>query len=136
MWETVRELRASGVTVILTTHYINEAEEMADRVGVINHGELVLVEDKNELMRKLGKKRLTLHLQQTLEGTPSSLASYGLQLSEDGMELTYTYDTHAERTGITSLLKELGDAGIRFKDLETTQSSLEDIFVDLVKRPK
>jgi len=136
MWETVRELRASGVTVILTTHYINEAEEMADRVGVINHGELVLVEDKNELMRKLGKKRLTLHLQQTLEAMPSSLASYGLQLSEDGMELTYTYDTHAERTGITSLLKELGDAGIRFKDLETTQSSLEDIFVDLVKRPK
>jgi ABC-2 type transport system ATP-binding protein len=136
MWESVRALRASGVTVILTTHYINEAEEMADRVGVINNGELILVEDKQELMRKLGKKQLTLQLQQRLDSIPASLEPYRLHLREDGTELTYTYDTHAERTGITSLLKELNEAGIRFKDLQTTQSSLEDIFVDLVKRPK
>ncbi|HYM17832.1 MAG TPA: ABC transporter ATP-binding protein [Micropepsaceae bacterium] len=136
MWETVRALRDSGVTIILTTHYINEAEEMADRVGVINNGELILVEDKIELMRKLGKKQLTLHLQQKLDAIPPPLAAYQLHVSDTGTELVYTYDTHAERTGITSLLKELGDAGIRFKDLETKESSLEDIFVDLVKRPK
>ena len=136
MWETVRALRASGVTIILTTHYINEAEEMADRVGVINNGELILVEDKIELMRKLGKKQLTLHLQHKLDAVPTSVSAYRLHLSDSGTELVYTYDTHAERTGITSLLKELSDSGIRFKDLETTESSLEDIFVDLVKRPK
>jgi ABC-2 type transport system ATP-binding protein len=136
MWQTVRNLRASGVTIILTTHYINEAEEMADRVGVINNGELVLVEDKVELMHKLGKKQLTLHLQQRLERLPPGLNGYDLRLGNSGTELTYTYDTQAERTGITSLLKELGDAGIRFKDLQTKESSLEDIFVDLVKRPQ
>jgi ABC-2 type transport system ATP-binding protein len=136
MWETVRALRASGVTIILTTHYINEAEEMADRVGVINNGELILVEDKIELMRKLGKKQLTLHLQQKLDTIPPPLGAYQLHLSDTRTELVYTYDTHADRTGITSLLKELGEAGIRFKDLETKESSLEDIFVDLVKRPK
>ena len=136
MWEIVSALRASGVTIILTTHYIDEAEEMADRIGVINHGELILVENKNELMRKLGKKQLTLQLQEKLIALPASLASYRLELTGEGAELIYTYDTQAERTGITSLLKDLSEAGIRFRDLQTTQSSLEDIFVDLVKRPK
>jgi ABC-2 type transport system ATP-binding protein len=136
MWQTVRELRESGVTIILTTHYIDEAEEMADRVGVINNGELILVEHKTELMRKLGKKQLTLQLQQRLEAVPPGLSAYNLHIGNEGSELTYTYDTQAERTGITSLLKELSDAGIRFRDLQTKQSSLEDIFVDLVKRPQ
>jgi ABC-2 type transport system ATP-binding protein len=136
MWEIVRGLRASGVTIILTTHYIDEAEEMADRIGVINHGELILVEDKRELMRKLGKKQLTLQLQEKLQTLPASLAPYRLELTKDGADLIYTYDTQAERTGITSLLKDLSEAGIRFKDLNTTQSSLEDIFVNLVKRAK
>ena len=132
MWEVVRTLRASGVTVILTTHYIEEAEEMADRVGVINKGEIILVEDKAELMRKLGKKQLTLQLQKKLDAVPASLA-HRLTLSPDGLELTYNYDTKGERTGITSLLDELRAANIRFKDLRTTQSSLEEIFVSLVQ---
>ena len=131
MWEVVRTLRASGVTIILTTHYIEEAEEMADRVGVINKGEIILVEEKAELMRKLGKKQLTLQLQKKLDAVPARLA-HQLTLSPDGFELTYNYDTRGERTGITSLLDELRAANIRFKDLRTTQSSLEEIFVSLV----
>jgi ABC-2 type transport system ATP-binding protein len=134
MWQVVRELRDSGVTVILTTHYIEEAEEMADRIGVINKGELVLVEEKAALMHKLGRKQLTLHLQKRLDAVPAVLAPFGLELSHDGTELTYTYDTQSERTGITTLLKNLSDAGITFKDLQTQQSSLEEIFVSLVKR--
>jgi ABC-2 type transport system ATP-binding protein len=133
MWEVVRSLRASGVTIILTTHYIHEAEQMADRIGVINKGEIILVEEKSELMRKLGKKQLTLQLQQRIGFIPEGLASPQLALSEDGTEITYTYDTQGERTGITTLLGELRDAGIRFRDLQTTQSSLEEIFVDLVR---
>src|ERR1700683_2040587 len=135
MWQLVRSLRASGVTIILTTHYIEEAEEMADRVGVINKGEIILVEDKANLMRKLGKKRLKLHLQGKIDALPASLAAYHLELSDGGSELTYNYDTKGERTGITSLLSDLRDAGIRFYDLDTTQSSLEDIFVSLVRAP-
>jgi ABC-2 type transport system ATP-binding protein len=134
MWNVVRALRASGVTIILTTHYINEAQEMADRVGVINHGEIILVEEKAELMHKLGRKRLILDLQKQLSSVPPQLAGYALQTAEDGHQLVYTYDTQAERTGITALLRELNEAGIRFKDLNTTQSSLEEIFVDLVKK--
>jgi ABC-2 type transport system ATP-binding protein len=134
MWQIVRSLRASGVTIILTTHYIEEAEEMADRVGVINNGEIILVEDKVELMRKLGKKQLTVQLQKKIDEIPASLAAYGLELAADGLEMIYTYDTQGERTGITSLLGDLNDAGIRFRDIITTQSSLEEIFVDLVKR--
>jgi ABC-2 type transport system ATP-binding protein len=132
MWQVVRDLRASGVTIILTTHYIEEAEEMADRIGVINHGEIILVEDKAELMRKLGKKQLTLHLQRKLDAIPDAFAAQHLTLGADGMELIYTYDTQGERTGITDLLANLRQAGISFKDLHTTQSSLEDIFVGLV----
>ncbi len=135
MWEIVRGLRGNGVTIILTTHYIEEAQEMADRVGVINHGELILVEDKAELMRKLGKKRLVLDLRQPLDTPPPQLASYGLELASGGHQLIYTYDTQTERTGITGLLAELTEAGIRYKDLNTIQSSLEEIFVDLVRRP-
>jgi ABC-2 type transport system ATP-binding protein len=134
MWEVVRGLRASGVTIILTTHYIEEAEEMADRVGVINRGEIILVEDKASLMRKLGKKRLTLHLQSRIDAVPPTLEHYKLELCDDGRELIYDYDTTSERTGITSLLSDLRNAGIRFSDLDTTQSSLEDIFVSLVRR--
>lgn len=134
MWDVVRELRAAGVTIILTTHYIEEAEEMADRIGVINNGEILLVEEKAELMRKLGKKQLTLHLQNKLEKVPEALAPFGLALAADGHELVYTYDTQGERTGITALLGALNAAGIRFKDLHTTQSSLEDIFVNLVRQ--
>jgi ABC-2 type transport system ATP-binding protein len=133
MWEMVRQLRDSGVTIILTTHYIEEAEEMADRIGVINKGEIVLVEDKTTLMQKLGKKRLTLHLQGKLGALPDSLAQYELDLCDGGATLVYDYDTKGERTGITSLLSDLRSAGIRFNDLDTTQSSLEDIFVDLVR---
>jgi ABC-2 type transport system ATP-binding protein len=133
MWEVVRKLRASGVTIILTTHYIEEAELMADRVGVINKGEIILVEEKAELMRKLGKKQLTLQLQKKLDAVPASLATHNLALSPDGLELTYSYDTQGQRTGITSLLDELRAANIRFKDLRTTQSSLEEIFVSLVQ---
>ena len=129
----VRSLRANGVTIILTTHYIDEAEEMADRIGVISKGEIILVEDKAELMRKLGKKQLTLQLQGTLDRVPAELATYGLELSKDGSEVIFTYDTRGERTGITALLRDLNAAGIRFKDLSTKQSSLEEIFVSLVK---
>ena len=135
MWEVVRALQAKGVTIILTTHYIEEAEEMADRIGVINKGEIILVEDKAGLMQKLGKKRLKLHLQSRIEAIPTELAAYKLELSEGGCELTYHYDTKGERTGITSLLSDLRGAGIRFSDLDTTQSSLEDIFVSLVRAP-
>jgi ABC-2 type transport system ATP-binding protein len=134
MWNIVRSLQASGVTIILTTHYIHEAEEMADRVGVIDHGEIVLVEEKHALMRKLGKKQLTLQLQHGIDTIPPELAPYRLEINADGSELIYTYDSQSERTGITALLKDLNDAGIRFKDLQTTQSSLEEIFVSLVKR--
>jgi len=133
MWDMLRALRAAGVTIILTTHYIEEAEQIADRVGVINKGELILVEDKAELMRKLGKKQLTLELHERISALPDALAAYKLALADGGKELIYTYDRQAERTGITTLLDELGRAGIRFKDLHTTQSSLEDIFVGLVR---
>ncbi len=133
MWQLVRELRDTGVTVILTTHYIEEAEEMADRVGVINKGELVLVENKAELMRKLGRKELTLQLAAPLAQVPDKLQPYALTLSADGNDLTYTYDAQSGRAGIATLLKDLGDLGIPFKDLHTTQSSLEDIFVGLLK---
>jgi ABC-2 type transport system ATP-binding protein len=134
MWEVVRELKAAGVTIILTTHYIEEAEEMADRVGVITSGEIILVEEKAKLMEKLGKKRLTLHLQHKLDAIPDALAPYHLVLAEDGLHLSYDYDTRGDRTGITSLLGDLRAGGIRFADLETRQSSLEDIFVSLVHR--
>jgi ABC-2 type transport system ATP-binding protein len=136
MWDNVRALRDSGVTVILTTHYIHEAEDMADRIGVINKGELILVENKAELMNKLGKKQLTLQLHQALEAIPSELEGHHLALANGGSELVYTYDTQGPRTGITGLLADLSRAGIRFKDLDTTQSSLEDIFVDLVRRDR
>ena len=132
MWQLVRGLRDTGVTVILTTHYIEEAEEMADRIGVITHGELILVEEKKELMRKLGKKQLTLLLQQPLTHVPVELVARGLTLSSDGNELTYTYDTQDTHVGVAELLKDLADVGIHYKDLRTEQSSLEDIFVSLV----
>ena len=135
MWQIVRDLRASGVTIILTTHYIEEAEEMADRIGVINHGELVLVQEKHELMRKLGRKQLVLQLQEPLDEIPRELAAYRLELGSEGQELVYTYDTQGERTGITALLAELNRAGVRFSDVNTTQSSLEEIFVSLVRKP-
>jgi ABC-2 type transport system ATP-binding protein len=136
MWQVVRSLRASGVTIILTTHYIAEAEDMADRIGVINNGEIILVEDKAELMHKLGKKQLTLQLHKKLAAIPDELAAHHLTLAAEGNQLVYTYDTQGERTGITTLLKDLNLAGIRFRDLDTTQSSLEDIFVDLVRPGK
>ncbi|QWT19994.1 ABC transporter ATP-binding protein [Bacillus sp. NP157] len=134
MWEMVRQLRESGVTIILTTHYIEEAEEMADRIGVINRGELVLVEDKHTLMRKLGKKQLTLSLQSPLQAMPEGLGHWPLELSQDGLCLTYTFDTQGEDTGIAELLKTLGALGIDFKDLHSSESSLEDIFVSLVRK--
>ncbi|MGF6755957.1 ABC-2 type transport system ATP-binding protein [Paraburkholderia sp. GAS42] len=133
MWKLVRSLRESGVTIILTTHYIDEAEEMADRIGVINAGEIMLVEDKTELMHKLGKKQLGLQLESPLDSIPATLIGWNLELASDGNELTYTYDTQGERGSILALLKDLNDAGIRFRDLQTTQSSLEDIFVSLVR---
>jgi ABC-2 type transport system ATP-binding protein len=136
MWDVVRGMRESGVTIILTTHYIEEAEEMADRVGVITKGEIILVEEKTELMRKLGRKQLTLQLQTPLSAVPPALEPYNLLLAGDGDELVYTYDTRAERTGITALLNDMRAAGIPFKDLNTTQSSLEDIFVDLVRQSR
>ena len=132
MWQVVRDLRASGVTIILTTHYIEEAEDMADRIGVISQGEIILVENKAELMRKLGKKQLTLHLQKPLDAIPAELATHNLALADDGNELVFTYDTMAERTGVTALLSDLSRLNIRFRDLQTTQSSLEDIFIGLV----
>ena len=133
MWAMVRALRATGVTIILTTHYIDEAEEMADRIGVINKGELILVEEKADLMNKLGRKQLTLQLQGPLESIPAALSGYPLELSADGNQLVYTFDAQGEHTGIDVLLRRLGEAGIDFKDLKTSQSSLEDIFVNLVR---
>ena len=133
MWQLVRSLQSDGVTVILTTHYIDEAEEMADRIGVISDGKLIVVEEKAELMRKLGRKQLILQLQESLDRIPAALAAYRLDLAGDGSELTFTYDTQLGRTGIVALMNDLNAAGIRFKDLYTTQSSLEDIFVSLVK---
>jgi len=132
MWNVVRRLRDNGVTIILTTHYIEEAEMMADRVGVIRGGEIILVEDKNVLMRQLGQKQLTIHLQEYLESVPDSLQRHGLMRAADGMSLVFAYDTQGERTGITGLLGDLGAAGIRFNDIETSERSLEEIFVDLV----
>ena len=132
MWQVVRDLRDSGVTIILTTHYIEEAEDMADRVGVINKGQIILVEDKAELMRKLGKKQLTLQLQQKLAAIPPELSAFNLSIGDDGITLIYDYDTQAERTGVATLLGELSRAGLRIRDLQTNQSSLEDIFVGLV----
>lgn len=133
MWAMVRRLRSSGVTIILTTHYIAEAEEMADRIGVMHKGELILVEDKAELMRKLGSKQLVLELPDRLDTVPADLAAYELALSEDGTAMTYTYDANGERTSISALLADLARTGIPFRDLRTTQSSLEEIFVDLVR---
>jgi ABC-2 type transport system ATP-binding protein len=134
LWGVVRALRDSGVTIILTTHYIEEAEEMADRVGVILRGELIVVEEKAALMHKLGKKQLTLHLEHKLAALPAELAPYGLTRAADGGELVYTYDSERESSGIADLLRDLDRAGIRLRDLHTTQSSLEDIFVDLVRQ--
>lgn len=134
MWEVVRSLRESGVTIILTTHYIEEAEQMADRIGVIDHGEIILVEDKKKLMRDLGRKQLVLELHQPLNQVPEALSAFGLERNADGDELIYTYDTQSEHTGITALLGELQTVGIKFHDVKTTQSSLEEIFVDLVKK--
>jgi ABC-2 type transport system ATP-binding protein len=132
MWEMVRSLRAAGVTIILTTHYIEEAEDMADRVGVMSNGEIILVEDKAALMAKLGKKQLMLQLQAPLPRIPPALAGYQLALSTDGRELVYTFDARGEQSGVASLVRQLGELGIHFKDLQTTQSSLEDIFVRLL----
>ena len=132
MWEMVRGLRTSGVTIILTTHYIEEAEEMADRIGIIHKGEIILVEDKAKLMDKLGKRQLTLHLQSPLERIPAGLTQYPLELSVDGSQLTYTFSTRGEQTEISDLFQQLAQHGIGFKDLESSQSSLEDIFVNLV----
>ncbi|HEY7671645.1 MAG TPA: ABC transporter ATP-binding protein [Gammaproteobacteria bacterium] len=134
MWNVIRELRAAGVTIILTTHYIDEAEDMADRVGVIDKGEIVVIEEKATLMRKLGKKQMTLELHEPLPSIPAELAAYPLELATSRTALVYTYDTQGERTGITALLGELNRSGIRFKDLHTKQSSLEEIFVSLVRR--
>ena len=133
MWQMVRGLRDQGVTIILTTHYIEEAEEMADRIGVISNGELILVEEKAALMRKLGKKQLTLHLQVPLNAVPEGLGGYQLDLAEGGNELVYTFDAQAEQTGIAELMKRLAERGVDFKDLQTRESSLEDIFVSLVR---
>jgi len=134
MWALVRGLNKSGVTIILTTHYIEEAEEIADRVGIISGGELIMVEDKQTLMQKLGRKQLVLDLKQTISSIPQSLETYQLELSSDGSQLTYTYDTASNRTGITSLLQSLSDQGISMRDLKTSQSSLEDIFVSMVRK--
>ncbi|MBB3236535.1 ABC transporter ATP-binding protein [Phyllobacterium endophyticum] len=136
MWNVVRALRESGVTIILTTHYIEEAQQMADRIGVISHGEIILVEEKAELMRSLGKKQLRLFLQEKRGEVPEALARYELELSADGGELIYHYDTQKDRTGITALLKDLDKAGVRFKDIQTRESSLEEIFVNLVRERK
>jgi ABC-2 type transport system ATP-binding protein len=136
MWDVVRGLREAGVTIILTTHYIEEAEMMADRVGVINKGELVLVEEKADLMRKLGGKELTLQLHSPLAAIPPALAAHNLELADNGGALVYAYDTRSERTGITALLSDLAAAGIRFRDLQTNETSLEDIFVNLVRNGK
>ena len=135
MWRMVRALREGGTTIILTTHYIEEAEDMADRIGVINHGELIVVEDKQVLMRKLGKKQLTVSLQQPLTGLPPALSGQDVELSADGLTLTYTFDTQQDETGIAMLLRALNEQGIDFKDLRTSESSLEEIFVSLVRKP-
>ena len=134
MWSVINSLRGEGVTVILTTHYIEEAEQLADRVGVVNHGQIIIVEEKKKLMRELGKKELVLHLSEPLAEVPPQLAQYELDLGEDQCSLTYHYDTNRDSTGITALLGELRAADIHFNDLETSQSSLEDIFVDLVRK--
>lgn len=134
MWNVVRKLKESGVTIILTTHYIDEAEEMADRIGIINKGELMLVEDKQVLMSKLGEKRLKLHLLQTLQQIPPALSAYNLSLQDQGASLVYTYDAHSESSDITQLLDAINAAGLQFRDLETRQNSLEEIFVNLVKK--
>jgi ABC-2 type transport system ATP-binding protein len=134
MWQIVRDLRSSGVTIILTTHYIDEAEEMADRIGVINKGEMILVEDKATLLHKLGQKKLTIQLVKALKAIPPKLKAHNLQLTQEGKALVFNYDTHAEQTGIASLMDDLKAAELAFSDLATTQSSLEDIFVDLVKK--
>ncbi|MDP9102756.1 MAG: ABC transporter ATP-binding protein [Pseudomonadota bacterium] len=136
MWVMVRALREAGVTIILTTHYIEEAEEMADRVGVISKGEIILVEDKHTLMEKLGKKMLKVQLQAPLDAIPDALSAYALELSPDGTELTYSFDARHEGTGIAPLMRQLAASGLDFKDLQTQQSSLEDIFVSLVHQPK
>jgi ABC-2 type transport system ATP-binding protein len=133
MWEMVRGLRASGVTIILTTHYIEEAQEMADRIGVISKGELIVVEEKTTLMQKLGKKQLTLQLKNPLERVPDALGDYRLELAADGHALVYTFDAQSKETGIAELLRRLGEQGIDFKDLQSSESSLEDIFVSLVR---
>jgi ABC-2 type transport system ATP-binding protein len=135
MWDVVRSLRDGGVTVILTTHYIQEAEEMADRIGVINRGELILVEDKKALMKKLGKKQLTLSLHDPIKSVPKKLAGFGLELGDDGNSLIYTFDSAKESSGIAELMKKIDEAGVEFTDLNMEQSSLEDIFVGLVRRP-
>ena len=132
----MRSLRESGVTVILTTHYIEEAEQLADRIGVINHGEVIVVEEKHKLMRELGKKELVLHLADTIDAIPSGLGGYHLELNGDGSQLTYHYDTKSDHTGITALLAALHETGIRFNDLQTKQSSLEEIFVGLVNKER
>jgi len=134
MWNVVQSLRESGVTVILTTHYIEEAEQLADRVGVINNGEIILVQEKNQLMQELGKKQLVLNLSESIAALPTGLSEYKLELSEDGLELTYHYDTKRDHTGITSLLGALQTAGVKFNDLSTSQTSLEEIFVGLVNK--
>ena len=136
MWEMVRGLRENGVTIILTTHYIEEAEEMADRIGVINHGEIIVVDDKTALMKKLGKRQLILHLQNPLERIPDELAEHPLELAADGNELVYTFDTQREHTGIAALMRKLNEHGIDFKDMHSSESSLEEIFVSLVRRKK
>src|SRR5262249_51458207 len=132
MWDMVRGLRESGVTIILTTHYIEEAQEMADRIGIINKGEIILVEEKSVLMKKLGQKKLTLQLRHPLQAVPGELGDFGLELPAGGTELVYTFDTQRERTGIATLLSKLGEHGITIRDLHTSESSLEDIFVSLV----
>jgi ABC-2 type transport system ATP-binding protein len=136
MWEMVRGLRQSGVTIILTTHYIEEAEEMADRIGVMSKGEVILVEDKETLMHKLGKKRLTVHVQSPLARMPDELVGYPIELSDDGNELTYTFDAQHEHTGIAGLLRKLNENGIHIKDLQSSESSLEEIFVNLVNEDR
>jgi len=133
MWDTVAQLKADGVTIILTTHYIEEAEAIADRIGVIDKGALLLVEDKAALMARMGRKTLLISLREPQDEVPDALAGYGLELTDEGHTLVYTYDIHAERTGITGLLQDLGDAGLQLADIKTTQSSLEEIFVGLVK---
>ena len=136
MWEVVRQLRSDGTTIILTTHYIEEAEEMADRVGVISRGELIAIDDKTSLMAKMGKKTLDIMLAEPLAAVPSELSEWNVRLEDDGHTLCYEFDSHAERTGIASLMRALSDAGVQYKDLSTHQSSLEDIFVELVHRPR